>query len=81
MVRRSVCWSVFCRGCSKSKTRRTTPQLPWPRLASSALGETLKAEEEYQALSSDYAGSEAAYRYAVLLRSLGRQREAREMQQ
>jgi len=46
-----------------------------------ALGETLKAEEEYQALSSYYAGPEAAYRYALLLRSLGRQREAREMQQ
>ncbi|WP_394238244.1 hypothetical protein [Pseudomonas anguilliseptica] len=46
-----------------------------------ALGETLKAEEEYKALSSYYAGPEAAYRYAVLLRSLGRQREAREMQQ
>lgn len=39
------------------------------------------AEEEYQALSSGYAGPEAAYRYALLLRSLGRQREAREMQQ
>ncbi|MFP6800626.1 MAG: hypothetical protein VCA39_16120 [Pseudomonas sp.] len=39
------------------------------------------AEEEYQALSSYYSGPEAAYRYALLLRSMGRQREVREMQQ
>jgi hypothetical protein len=46
-----------------------------------ALGETHKAEEEYQALSKYYTGPEAVYRYAVLLRHMGRQREARELQE
>ena len=44
-----------------------------------ALGDTAKAEEEYRALSSYYAGPEANYRYALMLRQLGRQREAREL--
>lgn len=44
-----------------------------------ALGDTARAEEEYRALSSYYAGPEANYRYALMLRQLGRQREAREL--
>lgn len=46
-----------------------------------ALGEQLKAEEEYQALGRYYAGPEANYRHALLLRRLGRQREAIELLQ
>lgn len=46
-----------------------------------AQGEEHKAEEEYQALSRYYAGPEANYRYALLLRRLGREREARELHQ
>ena len=44
-----------------------------------AQGNDLKAEEEYQALSRYYAGPEANYRYALLLKRLGRQREAVEL--
>lgn len=46
-----------------------------------ALGEDLKAEEEYQALGRYYAGPEASYRYALLLSRLGRVREARDLHQ
>lgn len=46
-----------------------------------ALGETHKAEEEYQALGRYYAGPEANYRYAMLLSRMGRAREARELHQ
>lgn len=46
-----------------------------------AQGNDLKAEEEYQALSRYYSGPEANYRYALLLKRLGRQREAVELLQ
>lgn len=44
-------------------------------------GNDLKAEEEYRALGSYSASPEANYRYALLLRRLGRQREAIELLQ
>ncbi|MWV15503.1 tetratricopeptide repeat protein [Pseudomonas sp. L-22-4S-12] len=43
------------------------------------LGETLKAEEEYRALLGYFAGPEAPLHYALLLKQLGRSREAREL--
>ncbi|MBU1332164.1 MAG: tetratricopeptide repeat protein [Gammaproteobacteria bacterium] len=46
-----------------------------------ARGDDLKAEEEYRALSHYFAGPEANYRYALLLRRLGREREAIELLQ
>lgn len=44
-------------------------------------GNDLKAEEEYRTLGSYSASPEANYRYALLLRRLGRQREANELLQ
>lgn len=41
-----------------------------------ALEDNAKAEEEYRALVTYYSGPEAMYRYALLLRRLGRQPEA-----
>jgi hypothetical protein len=41
-----------------------------------ALEDNAKAEEEYRALVTYYSGPEAQYRYALLLRRLGRQQEA-----
>jgi len=40
-------------------------------------GETAKAEEEYRALAEYFAGPEARYRYALLLKRLGRMAEVR----
>lgn len=42
-------------------------------------GEVLKAEEEYRALLGYFAGPEAPLHYALLLKQLGRSREAREL--
>lgn len=41
------------------------------------LGELAKAEEEYHALLGHFAGPEARYHYAQLLRQAGRERDAR----
>lgn len=41
------------------------------------LAETAKAEDEYRALAEYFAGPEARYRYALLLKRLGRVAEAR----
>lgn len=42
-------------------------------------GETAKAEEEYLALVEHFAGPQAAYHYALLLKQLGRPQQARKL--
>ena len=60
------------------KFRRDEAQLLEARVLD-ALGETQRALAIYDALKTRYVGFEAKYRYAMLLKRLGREREAAEI--
>ena len=60
------------------KFRRDEAQLLEARVLD-ALGETTRAVELYEALRTRYVGFEAKYRYGILLKRLGREKEAAEL--
>jgi hypothetical protein len=60
------------------KFRRDEAELLEARVLE-AIGETNRAVEIYERLRTTYVGFEAKYRYALLLKSLGREKEAAEL--